>query len=129
MRSWQPGEYLPQSSPDSAPNFHNLLGEMQMKVINEIKKIEVSVSALSDRVKMLEDTVSKIHTTNGSMTPTSSDGGKTPTSSGSRRRHRHIPTALSVITLFCYYIVLIRISLIVRTWFTLCTRICLRINS
>ena len=101
--SFQSGEhtsFINSATESSNDDIHSMLAEMHRSITTEVKKVQESVSALSDRLDKIEEDFKQIKSKDTCSTPTTSSA--VDSSGGSIRRKRQTPTALSVNEKFVY---------------------------
>ena len=100
--TWQPGQYIPQSSepspPPPPPDFYSLLVQMKNSISTQIQQVQTSVDSLSGRVDKLEQKMSgaaeRIRLSETSLSSSSSPSSEP--SYGVGQRKRRISTDLAV---------------------------------
>ena len=94
VAAFQSVEHINSATESSNDDIHSMLAEMQRSITTEVKKVQESVSALSDRLDKIEEDFKEIKSRDACSTPTTSSA--VDSSGGSIRRKRQTPTALSV---------------------------------
>lgn len=98
---WQPGQYIPTTIQTPGVDIHALISQMQASITAEVKKLHELITAVSNRVGVLEESVAnnaeRLANRAVFSTPSSSttNNSSCESSCGSTRK-RKLPTALTV---------------------------------